>query len=159
MCIRDRLIVAANAGHCLRLPYNLLILAGGHYKQTQNNYIVASILNIVLSILLVNSLGLIGVAIGTLVAMLYQTIWMAIYDSNNIINWPIKNFIKQSLIDILTVLIMILLGNMFSLNDVTWIAWIVYAIKVSLLAIVFIFLINYIFYKSYIIKMFEKFKL
>lgn len=153
------LIVAANAGHCLRLPYNLLILAGGHYKQTQNNYIVASILNIVLSILLVNTFGLIGVAIGTLVAMLYQTIWMAIYDSNNLINWPIKNFIKQFLIDILTVLIIILLGKMFSLNDVTWIAWIVYAIKVSLLAIVFIFLINYIFYKSYIIKMFEKFKL
>ena len=153
------LIVAANAGHCLRLPYNLLILAGGHYKQTQNNYVVASILNIVLSILLVNTFGLIGVAIGTLVAMLYQTIWMAFYDSNNIINWPIKNFIKQSLIDILTVLIMILLGNMFSLNDVTWIAWIVYAIKVSLLAIVLIFLINYIFYKSYIIKIFAKFKL
>lgn len=153
------LIVAANAGHCLRLPYNLLILAGGHYKQTQNNYVVASILNIVLSILLVNTFGLIGVAIGTLVAMLYQTIWMAIYDSNNLINWPIKNFIKQFLIDTLTVLMIILLGNMFSLNDVTWIAWIVYAIKVSLLAIVFIFLINYIFYKSYIIKMFEKFKL
>ena len=153
------LIVAANAGHCLRLPYNLLILAGGHYKQTQNNYRVASILNIVLSILLVNFFGLIGVAIGTLVAMLYQTIWMAIYDSYNLINWPIKNFIKQSLIDILTVLIIMLLGNMFSLNDVTWIAWIVYAIKVSLLAIVFIFLINYIFYKSYIIKMFGKFKL
>lgn len=152
------LIVAANAGHCLRLPYNLLILAGGHYKQTQNNYIVASILNIVLSILLVNFFGLIGVAIGTLIAMLYQTIWMAIYDSNNLINWPIKNFIKQFLIDILTVLIIILLGKMFSLNDVTWIAWIVYAIKVSLLTIVFIFLINYIFYKSYIIKIFAKIK-
>lgn len=153
------LIVAANAGHCLRLPYNLLILAGGHYKQTQNNYIVASILNIVLSILLVNFFGLIGVAIGTLVAMLYQTIWMAIYDSNNLINWPIKNFIKQFLVDILTVLIIILLGKMFSIIDITWIAWIVYAIKVSLLAIVLIFSINYIFYKSYIIKMFEKFKL
>ena len=152
------LIVAANAGHCLRLPYNLLILAGGHYKQTQNNYVVASILNIVLSILLVNTFGLIGVAIGTLVAMLYQTIWMAIYDSNNLINWPIKNFIKQFLIDILTVLIIVLLGKVFSLNDVTWIAWIVYAIKVSLLAIVFIFLINYFFYKPYIINIIEKFK-
>lgn len=153
------LIVAANAGHCLRLPYNLMILAGGHYKQTQSNYVVASILNIVFSILLVKFWGLVGIAIGTLIAMLYQTVWMAIYDSKNFINWPIKNFIKQFLIDILTVLIIILLGNMFSLNDVTWIAWIVFAIKVSLLAIVFIFLINYIFYKSYIIKIFEKFKL
>lgn len=58
----------------MRLPYNLLILDGGHYKQTQSNYIVASVINIVLSILFVNSLGLIGVAKGTFVAMLYQTI-------------------------------------------------------------------------------------
>lgn len=26
------LLVVANAGHCLRLPYNIMILAGGHYK-------------------------------------------------------------------------------------------------------------------------------
>ena len=44
------LIVVANAGHCLRLPYNIMILAGGHYKETQNNYIVASALNIIISI-------------------------------------------------------------------------------------------------------------
>ena len=94
------LIVAANAGHCLRLPYNLLILAGGHYKQTQNNYIIAVIINIVISILFVNILGLAGVAIGTLLAMFYQTIWMAIYDSKNLIHWPIKYFIKQLLVDL-----------------------------------------------------------
>ena len=40
------LLVLANAVHCLRMPYNLMILAGGHYKQTQNNYIVAAIMNI-----------------------------------------------------------------------------------------------------------------
>ena len=54
-----------------------MILAGGHYKQTQNNYIIAAIINIVISILFVNILGLAGVAIGTLLAMFYQTIWMA----------------------------------------------------------------------------------
>lgn len=152
------LIVAANAGHCLRLPYNLMILAGGHYKQTQSNYVVASILNIVFSVLLVKFLGLVGIAIGTLIAMLYQTIWMAIYDSKNFIKWPIRNFVKQFLIDFITAILIILIGKIISINDITWAGWILYAIKVSLTAIVFILLINYIFYRSYIIKMFDKIK-
>lgn len=152
------LIVAANAGHCLRLPYNLMILAGGHYKQTQSNYVVASILNIVFSILLVKFWGLVGIAIGTLIAMLYQTIWMAIYDSKNFIKWPIRNFVKQFLIDFITAILIILIGKIISINDITWAGWILYAIKVSLIAVVFILLINYIFYRPYIIKLFDKIK-
>lgn len=152
------LIVAANAGHCLRLPYNLMILAGGHYKQTQSNYVVASILNIVFSILLVKFLGLVGIAIGTLIAMLYQTIWMAIYDSKNFIKWPIRNFVKQFLIDFVTAIMIILIGKIISINHITWAGWIFYAIKVSLIAVVFILLINFIFYRPYIIKMFDKIK-
>ena len=62
-----------------------MILAGGHYKQTQNNYIIAALINIVVSVLAVKKWGLVGVAIGTLIAMFYQTIWMAIYDSKNLI--------------------------------------------------------------------------
>lgn len=152
------LIVAANAGHCLRLPYNLMILAGGHYKQTQSNYVAASILNIVFSILLVKFWGLVGIAIGTLIAMLYQTIWMAIYDSKNFIKWPIRNFVKQFLIDFITAILIILIGKIISINDITWAGWILYAIKVSLIAVVFILLINYIFYRPYIINMFDKIK-
>ncbi|WP_106460392.1 lipopolysaccharide biosynthesis protein [Anaerococcus sp. Marseille-P3915] len=153
------LIVAANAGHCLRLPYNLLILAGGHYKETQSNYVVASILNIVISIVLVKFLGLAGVAVGTLVAMFYQTIWMAIYDSKNLIHWPFSNFIKQFMIDIITVLVIILIGNLFKIEDLTWITWIIYAFKVSLISIFFMFLINFIFYKTYIKSIFSKIRI
>lgn len=68
------LLIAANAGHCLRMPYNIMILAVGHYRETQSNYIVAAILNVVISIASVYLWGLIGVAIGTLVAMCYQTV-------------------------------------------------------------------------------------
>lgn len=57
------LIVVANAGHCLRLPYNIMILAGGHYQQTQSNYIIAAILNISISVIAVKRFGLVGVAV------------------------------------------------------------------------------------------------
>lgn len=152
------LIVAANAGHCLRLPYNILILAGGHYKQTQNNYIIAAIINIVISILFVNILGLAGVAIGTLLAMFYQTIWMAIYDSKNLIHWPIKYFIKQLLVDGITVLFFVIIAKFSTINEITWISWILYSIKVSIISLVFMGIINAIFYKKYIIAILKKLK-
>ena len=95
------LLTLANAMHCLRLPYNIMVLAAGHYKQTQRNYIVAAILNVVVSVLTVKIWGLIGVAIGTLVAMTYQTIWLAVYDSRNFIYWPLKKVIRQFLVDII----------------------------------------------------------
>lgn len=88
------LLTLANAMHCLRLPYNIMVLAAGHYKQTQRNYIVAAIINIVLSVLTVKAWGLIGVAIGTLAAMAYQTLWLALYDSKHFIFWPMKAVIK-----------------------------------------------------------------
>lgn len=152
------LLVAANAGHCLRLPYNMMILAGGHYKQTQNNYIIAAILNIVISIAAVRRFGLIGVAIGTLVAMMYQTIWMAWYDSKNFIKWPMSRFFKQLFVDLLTVAIMTVLTWEIPMLSLNYGAWILYAIEVSLIAIIVIVVINFIFYQDKLKMLFRKVK-
>ena len=146
------LLVAANAGHCLRLPYNLMILAGGHYKQTQNNYIIAATLNIVISVLAVRRFGLIGVKIGTLIAMMYQTIWMAWYDSKNFIKWPMKNFFKQLAVDCLTIFVMTSLTWKLTMSSVNYGVWIVYALEVSLISLLVILGINIIFYKSHVMR-------
>ncbi len=142
------LIVLANACHCLRLPYNIMILAGGHYKQTQHNYIIAAVLNLVISILTVSFWGLIGVAIGTLVAMLYQTVWMAIYVSRNLVKWPIKNFIKQLLIDIITILLVFVIGVFFDFESNGYMVWVLQAVKCSLMLFVAILGLNSVFYFS-----------
>ena len=142
------LIVAAHAGHCLRLPYNIIILAGGHYRQTQNNYIVAAILNVVVSIGTVKTWGLIGVAIGTLVAMGYQTIWMALYDSRHLIKWPFRNFVKQLFVDCLTVLLGFFATRMFALPEATYIQWIILAIKMAIIWVAIVLAINAIFYRD-----------
>ncbi len=142
------LIVLANAGHCLRLPYNIMILAGGHYKQTQNNYIVAALLNIIISILSVRKFGLIGVTFGTLVAMLYQTIWMAYYDSKNLIKWPFRNFLKQFMIDIITFICMYGATVFFDLKNASYIGWVILSIKVSLVSFTIVIVINILFYRQ-----------
>lgn len=150
------LIVAANAGHCLRLPYNIVILAAGHYKQTQNNYITAAIINVVVSIATVKVWGLIGVAIGTLVAMAYQTVWMAIYDSNNLIKWPITNFIKQILVDIITVVIGFFATRLFSMQGISYFAWVLLAIKTTIVWLVIAIAVNVLFYRSKVINVMKK---
>lgn len=150
------LIVAANAGHCLRLPYNIIILAAGHYKQTQRNYIVAAVINIVVSVVTVKAWGLIGVAIGTLAAMGYQTIWMAIYDSRNLIKWPFGNFIKQIFVDAITVAIGFFATRMLSLHTVTYISWVFLAIKTSAVWVIIVLVLNFIFYRNKISGLFGK---
>ena len=124
------LITVANAIHCLRLPYNNLIKAAGHYKQTQNNFIIAMFINIIISIITVRVWGLIGVSIGTLIAMLYQTLWMSWYISKNIICWPLKNFYKQILVDSLIVIISGFLTYNIPMAAINYQSWLFLAIKV-----------------------------
>ena len=152
------LITIANAGHCLRLPYNILILASGHYKQTQSNYIVAMILNIVISIATVKIWGLVGVSIGTLVAMAYQTGWMARYDSKNIICWPFKNFLKQCGVDAITVIVASLATFKIPMLSVSYVSWFLLAIEVFAVWLVIAILINSVFYRERVLSMFRRVK-
>lgn len=150
------LIVAANACHSLRLPYNIVILAAGHYKQTQNNYIIVAIINIIVSILAVKSWGLIGVAIGTLVAMIYQTIWMAIYNSKYLIKWPIKYFFKHLFVDLLTVIIGFYATKIFVMKGNSYFDWIIFAFKTSSIWGILTISVNLIFYRSKVNCMLER---
>ena len=152
------LITVANAGHCLRLPYNILILAAGHYKQTQSNYIVAMILNIVISIATVKIWGLIGVSIGTLVAMAYQTVWMARYDSKDIICWPFKNFLKQCGVDAITVIIASLATFKIPMLSVSYISWFLLAFEVFAIWLVISVLVNIVFYRERVLSVFKRIK-
>ena len=149
------LLVAANAGQCLRLPYNMLILAAGQYRQTQNNYLIAAALNVVVSVVTVKVWGLIGVAIGTLIAMFYQTVWMAVYDSRYLIRWPLKNFFKQICIDVLTVALLFLATWNFRITEVNYLTWILQAILVSVMAAVLAIAVNSLFYKSNVTKIWK----
>lgn len=152
------LLTLANAMHCLRLPYNIMVLAAGHYKQTQRNYIVAAILNIAVSVLTVKIWGLIGVTIGTLVAMTYQTIWLAIYDSRHFIYWPLKKVIRQFLVDIISSFLIISFGSHIVLKDITYFNCFFMAIKVAIVALFVAFCLNSLFYRSKMHRLMLKFR-
>lgn len=73
------LITLAQASYSIRTPYETMVLAANHFKQTQNSAMIEVVMNVFISIILVFKFGLIGVAIGTLVAMLYRTFYFVYY--------------------------------------------------------------------------------
>lgn len=152
------LLTLAHAGHCLRLPYNIMILAGGQYKQTQSSYIIAVIINLAASIAMVKVYGLVGVTIGTLAAMTYQTVWMAWYNSKNLLKWDFCNFVKQSLVDGLIVLTAGFVTYKVGIEVKNNLMWICAGARTVLIWGVTSFMINSIFYRDRIKMLVDKIK-
>jgi O-antigen/teichoic acid export membrane protein len=87
------LITFASYIYCIREPYRLLILSAGKFKETNNGAIIEAVLNLVVSALLISKFGLAGVAIGTVVALLYRMIYFIVYLKNDIISLESKELI------------------------------------------------------------------
>lgn len=147
------LIVLAYLMYTYRLPYHIAIKAAVHYKETQRCYVIAVILNIGVSIASVWNLGLIGVAIGTLISMGYQTIWMAYYNSKHIIYWPFRFFLKQMIIDMITFVVGVFATNSVRIMDLLYWKWILAAIESVFIWSIVVLIINGIFYPSRIKRM------
>lgn len=150
------LITLAQAIYCLRLPYNIMVLAAGHYKQTQWSAIIEASINIIVSVVTVYRFGLVGVAVGTLIAMLYRTYYLAWYLRKNIINRNFKNYLKHMLVDAISVFVfwwyISVIPNLYTLSSQTYLAWFWLAVKVGITAILLAIFVNLLFYRSFIAK-------
>lgn len=144
------LIVIANGAYCLRMPYEIMVLVAGHFKETQLSSIIEALINIVLSIILVHGFGLVGVAIGTLVAMLYRTIYLAWYLQTHIIFRPFIIYFKHMIIDVISVICIWFSTKWFTMQAENWLSWVILALKVSFIAFIEVIIINSFFYRGII---------
>lgn len=125
----------ANYFWCLRIPYVLVITACGKYKETEQYFIKAAIMNVAISIVLVNFAGLIGVSIGTLVSMAYQFFALSRYVSNEVFGEKVTNRIKQLILDFIVLTIVFFAGKLFGMADNTYRDWIIYAVGILLISL------------------------
>ena len=79
------ILVIANMIYVIREPYRLLILAAGKFRETNFGAIIEALINIIISIVLICRLGILGVAIGTLVAIVFRFAYFLWYLSKDII--------------------------------------------------------------------------
>lgn len=87
-----------------RNPYNTLINVNGHFKETQVSAFIEAGLNIGLSVILVNVMGITGVAIGTAIAMTYRMLYCIVYTKKYLIKMPVMDIIKPALMAVATAL-------------------------------------------------------
>lgn len=143
------LFTLSNAIYSLRIPYNSMVLAAGHFKQTQNSSIIEATINIVISVITVNKYGLVGVAIGTLIAMIFKIIYLVIYLSKNIVNRSVKIFLKYIMVDTLIFSMMLVISNVMNFYPTDFISWISTSIIYGFLFFLLVLIMNYIFYKDF----------
>lgn len=141
------IICIANALYCLRIPYNMMVMAAGHYKETQASAIIEACINIGVSIILVIKFGLIGVAIGTMIAMIYRSSYLAYYSYRYLLNRAIWHYIKYILVDFCIGISAYFATDFLSLNSLNYFNWLLLAIQVFIIVSVVAIIINLLFFR------------
>lgn len=143
------LLILSEIIYSIRRPFNSLILAAGKFKETKNGAWVEAIVNIVVSSILVIKFGLIGVAIGTIIAMLIRTVELIIFLHNNVIEFSYKDLIKKLVIMFVVIFVVYILSycikNKWNFEIVGYIQWFKYAIFTFIMSSIFTVGINLIF--------------
>lgn len=145
------IMLIAEAFYCIRLPYQSAVYAAGHFRQTRNGAIIEAFINITMSVILVFHFGLIGVAIGTLVAMLFRTVQYILYYYFNLIEEPkgITFELKRLYISIVEIAIIALAAYILPEVDIKgyWM-WFVYSVCVGMFCLVVIIGFSYFYYRE-----------
>ena len=121
-------LVVAEALYLLKFPHLNLAYSADRFKEISKPAFVEAGLNIIISICLVPFLGLIGVAIGTFIAMLYRLIFHVYYTSKMV---PGRNqwiFYRKLLIFIIATILGILVCSLIPITSATILSWIICAI-------------------------------
>lgn len=116
-------ILAAEYMYCMRLPYNSVIFAAGRFKETKISAYIEAGINLVSSLILVNSYGLFGVALGTLLAMVYRTAYFIWYLRRHLLYLRASDEGKNFLASVLAFVLLILFfprGLMSADNFISW---------------------------------------
>jgi len=139
-------LVLAELFYCIRSIYSTIILNAGHYKQTQLNAVMEAVTNILVSLLFLNKMGIIGVAVGTLSGMIVRTIMDVHYLSNNIVYRSPMLFIKSLITNAVIFVMCSFIGNLIPIAVTGWGSWILLAsivFNITILIAVLVYSIIY----------------
>ena len=101
------LMIWGSYAYSIRHPFGCVVSAAGQYKETKAGAIGEVVLNLALSLVLVKPLGLVGVALGTFVAMSFRTVYTVWYLSKNILHRPVWRFLVKLVCNLLVSVLLI----------------------------------------------------
>ena len=131
------------------MPYSSISLAAGHYKETRNDAIIECLVNLLISLLLVSKFGLIGVAIGTIVAMVIRTIEFIYHSSKYILHRNIFIPISKIILMLIEIIVVIIICNYVPLlNNNNYFEWFINGTVVCFISSSICIIINSLLYKK-----------
>lgn len=144
--------VLAELARCIRIPYSTVTQAAGKYKETQNGAFLEAGLNILTSIILTVKFGIVGVAVGTLIANLFRTFNYSWFVSRHLLCRDFKRtffLLAWSLFNIIiNSLVFSIIYFVIGLSFTSWVDWVTNAVVIVLLSMGEVLTMSVIFYKS-----------
>ncbi len=122
---------------------NLTALAG-YAKQVGKISLIEAFLNIILSIVLVNFMGIYGVLLATVVTLLFKTIYLYIKANRNILKRSLLPSMKNLVVNVSCFLICIFISNKVDLKIDTYSKFFMCALLISIIIIIVFGVINII---------------
>lgn len=130
---------------CMRKPYQMVVEAAGHFKQTRNGAIMEVVVNIVVSIVMLKLFGIIGVLIGTFAAAMIRTLQYAFYSYKHILNLSRWMLLRTYGIYMLAFVLIVAGALAFGLPVPTgWLAWCGYSVLAVLWAVAVVLVVTLI---------------
>lgn len=143
------LLVISECIWAVRLPYLTLTYAAGHFKETRNGAWLECILNLIVSVFLVKKMGIVGVTIGTIIAMTIRTTEFIYHANSKILNVNIfKSLKKIALLIFIIFLTFISAKKIFIFENSSYLNWMINAMIIFLYSSLLTFLFNFIFYRK-----------
>lgn len=134
-----------------REPASQLINYAGHFKKTQRRSVFEALINLVISIVLSYFIGIYGVLIGTIIALLYRTVDMYIYVNKHILEKISANSYKQWAIHMGAFMIIVFVFWKIDINVANYFQLLIYAVLVGMCSLLYYFVITSLFNKSVVI--------
>lgn len=143
------LIVISEYIWAIRLPYVTLTYAAGHFKETRKGAWIECLSNIIISFIFIKKLEIVGVTIGTIVAMTIRTIEFIYHTNKYILKRSLVQSIKKILLTIFETLIILIISKYipFLIND-SYINWLINAIIVFLISVIVVLILNFVVYRK-----------
>lgn len=94
------LLVMAELIYCMGVNYQNIYIAAGHIKKTEWIAVTEAIINIGISLIFVWKLGIIGVALGTVIAMTFKSVANIIYMKKNVFDLSTKFIILSYVVNL-----------------------------------------------------------
>lgn len=144
---------------CYREPFLQMTYVANKFRETSRCAYLEAVFNIVISVILVWKWGLIGVAIGTAISVLYRLIWLVLYNQKKIIKRPFKKWLIDISVSFGFLCVFYLLAKrIVQFGTISVRSWLLNAIIVVLAAAVGLLITAFIFYRPMVKKIIKMVK-